>query len=282
MTGATAIRVVTDSTADWAPGQADDAGVTVVPLRVIIGDAEYRDGVDITPGELYRRMASEPIRPRTSQPSPAEFAAVFSAAGADGATVICTTISSEMSGTYASAIAARDQLPDIPIHVVDTRTAALGHGHVARVAARAAAEGADVEGVLAAIDSVMRTQDLYFAVDSLEYLRRGGRIGGAQALLGSMLSIKPILAVREGRVEPFEKVRTYRRALERVRDRVAELAAAGPLVVGVAHADRAHEATELAATLQPHSIVDVTVSEVGPVVGCHAGPGALGVAMYRP
>nr|MDQ2961278.1 DegV family protein [Candidatus Dormibacteraeota bacterium] len=220
------VHLIADSTCDLAADQAEELGITIVPLKVIIGDQVFADGVDIDPATLYARMRSSPVVPRTSQPTPAEFEAVFAEVGRDGAPIVCTTISADMSGTYSSAAQARAALPDLDIRVIDTRTVGPTHRQVVDALSRAAAAGAGPDDLEAIAAAVGETQQLVFTVESLEYLRRGGRIGGARALLGSMLNIKPILELRGGVVQPLDRVRTFPRALDRLIDELRTSAAA--------------------------------------------------------
>ena len=277
------VRVICDSTADLDPAFRAAHTVEVVPLKVIIGDEVYRDGIDIQPAQLYQRMRQEGVTARTSQPTPAEFEAVFRGATDDGSAVVCTTISAELSGTYASAVQACAALPDRTIRVVDSRQVAVGHYAVAAAAVAAAEVGGDADSVAAAAAAAVASTRLLFTVETLEYLRRGGRIGGATAMVGSMLDIKPILEMRDGRIEPTDRVRTYRRALDRLAE-AAEAAAAewGGARIYIGHADSPGAMAALTARLSvalPGS--PLTAVEVGPVIGVHGGPGAVGVA-FRP
>jgi DegV family protein with EDD domain len=280
----TAVHLVADSTCDISADEAAAGGLTIVPLKVIIGEEVFADGRDIDAATLYARMRTSTIVPRTSQPTPAEFEAVFSELGGDGGSIVCTTISAEMSGTHSAATQAREALPDLDIRVLDTRTVGPGHHLVVDAVLRAVAAGADaaeVEGLVAAIAATMR---LVFTVESLEYLRRGGRIGGARALLGSVLNIKPILEVRDGTVEPLDRVRTFPRALDRLVDEVSRSAAewGGHARAMVAHADQRDAGLEVARRVGEAAGEPAELIDVGPVIGCHGGPGAVGVACYRP
>lgn len=183
------VRVVCDSTADLDDAFRDTHRIEVVPLQVIIIDQSYRDGVDITPAELYLRMRRDGVSARTSQPTPAEFEAVFRAITDAGDAVVCTTISSGLSGTYGSASQAAEALVDRPIRVIDTRSVSVGHYAAVTEAVRVAEAGGDLDAVAAAVDRLLPQIRLLFTVETLEYLRRGGRIGGARALLGSMLDV---------------------------------------------------------------------------------------------
>jgi DegV family protein with EDD domain len=278
------VRIVCDSTADLDAAFLAAHSVTVVPLKVIIGDEVLEDGVDIQPSELYARMQSSTLMPRTSQPTPAEFETVFARLTATGDPLVCTTISAGLSGTYTSAVQARAALPERDIRVLDSRSVAVGHYAVAIAAVRAAESGAGPERVEAAATGVIASQRLLFTVETLEYLRRGGRIGGARALLGSVLDVKPILEIRDGLIEAADRVRTYSRAIERLAQDVAGAAAEwGGAAVVVGHAARPEIAAQLADRIQP-SIggTELTVIEVGPVIGVHGGPGAIGVSFHPP
>src|ERR1700689_289500 len=212
----TAVHLVCDSTADLDPEFRAAHSVRVVPLKIIFGEETFEDGIDLTAPAFYARLAAPGPFPRTSQPTPAEFEAVFRELGADGGAIVCTTISADLSGTYASATQARAALPDLDIRVIDTRSVAVGHYAAVREAVRAIEAGGDPDTVEAAVAAVGGPDRVLFPVETLEFLRRGGRIGGARALLGSMLDIKPILEIRDGIIEPVARVRTYPKEIDRV------------------------------------------------------------------
>lgn len=278
------VHLAADSTCDITAAQAATIGLTIVPLKVIIGDETFADGVDIDPPTLYARMRTTNDVPRTSQPTPGEFEAVFRALGADGAPIVCTTISAAMSGTYGSAVAARSALPELDIRLIDTRSVGPGHHQVVNALVAAAADGAGADELERIAASILATLRLVFTVESLEYLRRGGRIGGARALLGSMLNIKPILEVKDGTVEPLDRVRTFPRALDRLLEELKESAAAwgGSASVMVTHADKAEAAADMARRAREIAGREVGLVDVGPVIGCHGGPGAIGLSFHRP
>lgn len=278
-----AVHLVADSTCDMSEAEAAARGLTIVPLKVIVGDEVYADGQDIDAAALYARMRASTVTPRTSQPTPAEFEAVFRGLGADGGAIVCTTISSAMSGTHGAACQARAALAALDIRVVDTASVGPGHRLIVDALAAAAAAGADAAELEQRVAEVAATLRLVFTVESLEYLRRGGRIGGARALLGSMLDIKPILEVRGGAVESIDRVRTFARALDRLVDEVARAAAAwgGRARVMVAHADQPAAGRTVAERTGSVAGQAVELIDVGPVIGCHAGPGAIGVAFHR-
>ena len=278
------VRLVCDSTADLSDADRDAGRVIVVPLKVIFGDEALIDGVDIDAQRFYQRMRTSTRNPTTSQPTPSEFEAAFRDAAADGSSVVCTTLSAEMSGTHGAALQARGAVPELDVHVVDTRTVAIGHNAIVRAAAEAAAQGRGAAEIVELIQGIIPRQRSIFTVDSLEYLRRGGRIGGARALLGSVLNIKPVLQVTGGRIEPQDRVRTYQRALDRIASEV--IAATGEtgrrarVVLG--HADRLADCRGLADRVRDHCESEPDIIEIGPIVGCHAGPGTIGLSFYLP
>lgn len=277
------LHLVCDSTADLDPAFRAAHEVRVVPLKVIFGDETFADGVDISAEAFYKRLAAPGPFPRTSQPTPAEFEDVFRELGADGGSIVCTTISADLSGTYASATQARTALPDLDIRVVDTRSVAVGHYAAVREAVRVSESGGDADAVVAAIAAVGSTDKVLFTVETLEFLRRGGRIGGARAMLGSVLDIKPILEIRDGVIEAVGRVRTYPRAIDRVVDECRRAAEAwGGADVVIAHADRPQIAAELVERMRPLVSSEPALTVVGPVVGCHSGPGAIGVGFHKP
>src|SRR6202049_1529876 len=202
----TAVHLVCDSTADLDPGFRAAHPVRVVPLRVVSGSRASARGVGMTSEEFYARLAKPGPFPRTSQPTPAGFEVVFRELGADGGSIVCTTISSDLSGTYASATQARAALPELDIRVIDTRSVAPGHYAAVREAVGVIEGGGDADGVVAAIAAVQGSTRVLFTVESLEFLRRGGRIGGARAMLGSLLDVKPVLEIRDGVIEPVARV----------------------------------------------------------------------------
>jgi DegV family protein with EDD domain len=278
----TTVHLVADSTCDISASEAAARGLTVVPLKVIIGEEVFADGRDIDPATLYSRMRSSNVVPRTSQPTPAEFEAVFSDLSGAGGGVVCTTISAGMSGTYSAACQAREALPDRDIRVLDTRTVGPGHRLVVNAVLHAADGGADAAEIERLVAKIASTMRLVFTVESLEYLRRGGRIGGARALLGSVLNIKPILEVRDGTVEPLDRVRTFPRALDRLVEEVSRSAAewGGLARAMVAHADQREAGLVVARRVGEAAGEPAELIDVGPVIGCHGGPGAIGVAFY--
>ena len=276
------VHLVCDSTADLGPAYYPAHAVEMVPLRIIFGDQEFRDQVELSTGEFYRRMRAGGPHPRTSQPPPSDFQEVFERLGGDGDTVICTTISSDLSGTAGSAMQARQSLPDLDIRVVEFKSCGPAHGAAVDLAVAIRDRGGGADAIVSAIERLRATQRLVFTVENLEYLRRGGRIGTARALLGTVLSIKPILGFIDGKVQALDQVRTYQRALDRL---VQELASAvrgwGRTVATLAHADNREGAEALALKVAAVTGEAPQIVEVGAVLGCHVGPGAFGF-FYHP
>ena len=277
------VAVITDSTAHLPEGFAERFAIRVVPLHVLIDGEAALDGVDVGPVALAEALGQRRIV-TTSRPTPAEFAAVFRAAldtGADA--VVSLHLSSEISGTWESAVLAAQEVgPDV-VRVVDSRGTAMGLGFAALHAARAAAGGASAKEVEEAAMSAVRASKTLFVVETLEYLRRGGRIGAAAALLGTALAVKPVLHMDDGRIQPLEKVRTMNRAVGRLVDLAADAAGDEPVEVAVHHLASAERAAELANLLEERLAVPegCLVSELGAVIGAHTGPGVVGVVVQR-
>jgi DegV family protein with EDD domain len=275
------IHLVCHSTADLDAAYAAAHGITVVPLRVFFGEEEFRDQVEMSTAEFYQRMRSGGPHPRTSQPPPGDFAAVFSRLGGHGGTIICTTISGDLSGTVGSALQARRSLPDLDIRVVDTRSVGPGHANAVAVAIAVRDRGGEADDIVAALDRLVAVQKLVFTLETLEYLHRGGRIGGGRALLGTVLDLKPILGIIGGKIDAVDRVRTYPRALNRlVQELEAMVPQWGPTKAAVAHAASREHAEAVAAQIAGVTGELPTIVEVGAVLGCHAGPGAFGLAFH--
>lgn len=274
-----AIRVVTDSACDLLQSTVDELGIGVVPLRIRFGDEELIDRDQLSTKEFWSRCASSSQLPSTAAPSPGQFQHAFeamAAAGAEG--VVCVNLSSKMSATIESARqAAQAVAGHIPVRVVDSLTVTLGLGLVVTEAARVAATGADLDAVVAAAEAAVQTMKLYGAIDTLENLKKGGRIGGARALLGSMLSIKPVIEVRDGVVEEESKQRTRGRSLRYLAEKAKAAGPVSRMAVFAADAPDLDEFLALLAGITPTE-GSILYGDVGPVIGTHAGRGAIGVA----
>ncbi|MTD58863.1 DegV family protein [Amycolatopsis pithecellobii] len=277
------VAVITDSTAHLPEGFAERFAIRVVPLHVLIDGETALDGVDVGPASLAEALAQRRIV-TTSRPTPGEFASVFRAALDEGAdAVVSLHLSSEISGTWESAVLAAQEVgPDV-VRVVDSRGTAMGLGFAALHAAAAASSGAAPEDVERAAMAAVRCSKTVFVVETLEYLRRGGRIGAAAALLGTALAVKPLLHIEDGRIEPLEKVRTMHRAMARLVDLAEEAAQGEAVEVAVHHLASAERAAELANQLEERVRVPegCVVSELGAVIGAHTGPGVIGVVVQR-
>ncbi len=276
-----AVAILTDSTADLPPSVAEDLGIGVVPLTVRFGEAVYRDGVDLLPDQFFTMLAASAVLPRTSQPSAGEFEEAYRSALAAHDAILSIHISARLSGTLHSAQLARQSLPgSVPIEIVDSGLASMALGLVvARVAAQANAGAGLADLAALARDLASRTH-LLVMVDTLDYLAKGGRIGKAQAFLGSLLDVKPLITCRDGELHPYERARTRRRGL----DRLAEFAGDQGAVesVAVLHGTTPADAQALLDRLAGLCAGEQTyLARYGPVIGTHLGPGAVGVAVTR-
>lgn len=277
--------MATDSCSGIPADLAAAHGIEVIPLTVRFGDDAFRDGVDMTGEEFYRRLPGASQLPKTSQPSVAEFLEVFErlTGEADTAGIVVVTLSHKLSGTYASAVQAAREFDRVPVEVVDSLSASLVQTFAALAAARAAGRGATLGEVAAAAREVAGASRLYAALDTLEYLRRGGRIGRAAAWAGAVLQIKPVITLDGGEVAPVARLRTRGKAIEFILGRLEEGIKGGrPLHAGVIHAASPQEATDLAEEVRERfQPVELIISGLTPVMGTYAGPGALGVAYYQ-
>lgn len=274
-----AVRVVTDSTSDMPPDLAAELGVAVVPATVIFGEESFKDGVEISHEEFYRRLAAGKTSPTTTQPSVGDFLEVYKPLIEEGHDVVSVHVSGKLSGTVNSARLAAAELSGATVEIVDTELASAGTTLAAKVAAEAARDGADAASAAEAARSAAAHTEVKFTLDTLEYLRRGGRIGGAQALLGSILSMKPVLKLEGGEVHPHEKVRSRGKAVARMR----EIASAGAPYEEIAmmHSSSEEEASAMAAHLAQLTDKPVLAVHIGASIGAHTGPGALGFALRR-
>lgn len=277
------VAVVTDSTAYLPAELVRTSGVRVVPLHVVLGGRSYAEGIEVSTAEVAAALRGfTPVT--TSRPTPQAFLETYASLAAAGfGAVVSVHLSADLSGTVDAATLAAAQAP-VPVQVVDSRSMGMAMGYAVLSAAAAAAAGADAAAVAAAARARADAARAYFYVDTLEHLRRGGRIGAASALLGSALAIKPLLALRDGRIEPVERVRTASRALARLEE-LAAAAAAGSAAVEAAvhHLDAAGRAeglaTRLGQRLQAHLAGEVLLVELGAVVGAHVGPGTIAVVV---
>jgi DegV family protein with EDD domain len=276
------VAVVTDSTAYLPEGLAVERGVRVVPLEVRLGARIGKEGVDIGTDELIVALADKALNVQTSRPTPAAFAVQFRAALEAGAPeVVSVHLSRELSGTWDAARQAAEEVDGERVRVVDSQATGMGLGFAVLAAAEAAAAGADGAAVESAAADVAARCRMFFSVETLDRLRRGGRIGAAAALLGTALSVKPLLHVAQGRILPLEKVRTTAKAAQRLVELAVKAAGDGPVDLAVHHLGAAARAEEVAARLRERlpEAARLLVSEVGAVIGAHVGMGLLGVVV---
>lgn len=277
-----AVRIVTDSSCDLTADEADALGIDIVPLSIRFGDKEFTDRVELTVDEFYRRLSESDELPETAAPAPGAFEQVFRRAAENGAdAVVCINLSSELSATIQSAQNAARAVADlIAVRVVDSRSVTLGLGSQVIAAAELARDGADADAIVAAVEDMAKRTHVIGCLDTLENLKKGGRIGGAQALLGNLLSIKPLIDASSGRVEEAGKARTRKKALQWLADRLLEQPAVERLCVCHGEAPDLDEFLALIASRFPRDQIRIAV--IGAVIGTHAGPRVLGVTWQQP
>jgi DegV family protein with EDD domain len=272
-----AVRIVTDSACDLDDARAKELDIEIVPLTIRFGDREYVDRVELSNEEFWKKVAATDQLPETAAPSAGAFEEVFqrlSDEGADG--IVCINLSSALSATMQSAQLASKVLEGIcPVAVLDSCSVSMGLGHQALFAAQMAAEGEDLDAIVSATEDRARRMRLYATLDTLEHLKRGGRVGAARALLGGVLSIKPVVEVREGVVAEAAKVRTRSKSLQYLVDKVAAAKAPDTVYVFHAQAPDIDELLERLAPMYPREAIEV--GAIGPVIGTHCGPRTIGV-----
>ncbi|MGD8404640.1 MAG: DegV family protein [Anaerolineales bacterium] len=276
------IAIVTDSTAYIPPDLVEKYNLTITPQVLIWGEETYQDGVDIQPNEFYERLKTTKVMPTTSQVSIATMKSTFESLIEQGYDVLGIFLSAKLSGTIQSAIQAKDMLDKAgeKVTFVDSLSTAMAMGFQVLTVARAVEDGASLEDAIALAEKARKHTGVYFAVDTLEFLHRGGRIGGAQRFLGTALNMKPVLAVQDGRVEAVERIRTKSKALERVLELVVEKTQGkSPIRLATLHASAEKEAKELLEKASKKlNATESILTTVSPVVGTHAGPGTVGLA----
>ena len=273
-----AVKIVTDSTADLPDAIVDRLGITVVPVYVLIDDVAYKEGEDLSRGDFYARLMQSDRLPTTSQPTPGDFLQHFERLIAAGDDVVCITVPKGLSGTYNSAIQASRELSDGAITVIDANTASAGHMlQVIAAAEDAAAPDTTAGSVAERAEARAESGFCYCAVDTLEYLQRGGRIGKAQAFMGSLLKVKPILLVAEGEVLPVDRPRNTNRAMNRLEELVRSRGPATKLAVSYTTDQQpAHDLLARLSDLAPPE--QSYIMQIGSGIGTHIGPGAVGVS----
>ena len=275
------VKVVTDSTSDLPSHLADSLGITVVPLNVHFGSEVFKDGVDMTADTFYERLTSEAVLPKTSQPSVGEFLEVYESLAGKADGIVSIHISSQLSGTYNSAVqASREPSVASRVEVVDTRQASMGLGIIAMAAAQAARDGMDADEVARVAREVDGRSECFAMLDTVEYLAKGGRIGKAKALMGSLLRVRPMIRL-DGVVHELGKERSRQRGIARLKQIVRDMAPVDE--ISVMHSTTPDEASAVADELSDLLDGDKKpiVARLGPVVGTYAGPGALGMGVLR-
>jgi DegV family protein with EDD domain len=277
------VRIITDTTAGL-PGEISDGhDIPVIPQVINFGTDSYLEGIEIDTATFMARLRESKELPKTAAPPPELYTEHFRRFAAEGETILCIHPSTDLSGTVRSATVAAQDFPEADIRVIDTRSIAAPLAAMVRLAAGWAAEGVDADTIVARIEDMIPRWKIYFLVSTLEYLAKGGRIGGATALVGSVLQIKPILSLVNGRVEPFERERTHKRALARLIELVEQECPSGNgSHLAVMHAGVPEQGEALAKDLGRRLQVDlVRVSDVPPAIVTHAGPGLLAVGFLR-
>lgn len=274
-----AVKIVTDSVSDLPPQVTKELGITVVPLGVRFGAKVYRDGIDLTADEFYERLVDSKILPVTSVPAPAAFAEVYDKLAEETDGILVIALSAKLSGTYEVALQSVGLMKrKCRVEVIDSRCAVMAQGFIAITAARAAQAGASLDEVTDIAHRTMSRVDMCAAFDTLEYLQRGGRIGKAQALAGSILRVNPIIVLRDGEVYPFGRERSRAKAMDRLYNFVMSFSHIEELAVEYAAIpDRANELVKRLSSQFPEK--RIYLSRAGPVIGTHTGPGLLIVSV---
>jgi DegV family protein with EDD domain len=276
------IRVVTDSACDLPQGLANEMQIEIVPLSIRFGEETLVDRVDLTTEQFWSRVGSSSVLPETSAPSPGAFEEAFRRAAADGADgVVCVSLSSALSATFQAAqLGARSVEDVIPVRVVDTRTVSIGQGLMAVAAARLAKQGKGLDDCAGVVEDLVPRTRTYAALDTLDNLKKGGRIGAAQAMFGSLLSIKPIIEITGGKVEAESKQRTRSKSLRYLVDKVRQFPRVEDMAVVHGSARDIDDLLDMLGAVYPRD--EILVAEVGAVIGTHGGPGVVGVTFQVP
>lgn len=273
------VKIVTDSAADLPPTLAEELGITVVPVYLRFGDEVYRDRVDISEGEFYQRLLHDPIHPSTTQPSPQDFATVYDKLSRDADGIISIHISSKLSGTYNSAVQGKKMVRNqCPIEIVDSQTLTIALGLIVIQASKMAKSGMSLQQIVDEVGKIIPNVHLLILFDTLKYLAKGGRIGKAKALLGSVLNIKPLLTVRHGELVPSGQVRTRSKGMGRLLDFVNNATEIQDLAILYSTTpDEAKSLVERTSNIFPKE--QTILARLGPGLGVHGGPGILAIAL---
>jgi DegV family protein with EDD domain len=276
------VAVVTDSTCNLPPEYVEEHNIFVIPQIVNWDGESLLDGIDLVSGAFYERLASSPTLPTTSQPSAGEFLEFFKNVAEEAESIVAVLISDELSGTLDSARTAASMMPDYSIEIVDSRSASMGLGLMALATAEAVQQGMNNKEAAEVARAMVPDMRIIFVVDTLEYLHKGGRIGGARRLIGSMLSMKPLLHLVDGRIEPLVNVRTKKKAIAHllnvVREDTSGLSSIQAAVINAVSPQEGQEIYDaVAADIKPEKLIK---AELSPVIGTHVGPGTVGIVYY--
>jgi len=275
------VAVVTDSVANLPPELVERYSITIISLLVAFGPKVFRDGVDMTSAQFYRRLGEDKHLPTTSTPSMGDFLGLFHRLAREAEAIACIHLAHEFSGTVAIAEEVGQSFKEVPVRVVDSRSAAMAEGFVVLEAARMAAKGGDLVAVVARARGMIPRVNLVVMLDTLKYLYRGGRIGRAARLMGSALQFKPVLSVENGAVDALERPRTWAKAVQRILEIMATRVRGRPVHAAVVHADALDKAEQLRRKVASlFNCRELYVTDLTPVMGTHAGPGVLGVAWW--
>ena len=273
------IKIVTDSTADLPVKLAEELDVTVVPVYLRFGEKVYRDRVDISEDEFYQRLLHDPIHPNTTQPAPQDFADIYEKLSKDADGIVSVHLTSKLSGTYNSAVQGKKMVKNkCPIEVIDTQTLSIAFGLIVIQAAKMARSGKSLKQIVAGVNKMIPNVHLLILFDTLKYLAKGGRIGKAKAMLGSILSIKPLLAVKDGELVPSGQVRTRSKGIDRLLDFAKNATEIEDLAV--LYSTTLDEAQALVERINPIFPKErALLARLGPALGVHGGPGILAIAL---
>ena len=275
------VAVVTDSVAMLPEQLARDVGIRVVPIVLNLGDRSYRDGIDLSTAEFYRLLPTSDQLPTTAAPSVGEFVEVFEEALTGAQAVVSIHVSSQLTSVHTIALMAARSIPGSRVHIFDSQSATMAEGFIALAAGRAARAGADLETVLATAEEVRSKVRFFAFLETLEYLKRGGRVRSAAALMGSAIQIKPIVHIADGQIAALARPRTRRKATQTMLDMMLSEVGGRPVHAAVLHADSLDDAKDLRRRVDEESdCIELYVTELTPVMGTHTGPGLLGLAYY--
>lgn len=276
------IAIVTDSTAYIPEEVRKRHGIHMIPLSVIFGDESYREEIDMTAESFWEEIKRQKELPTTSQPPVGEFVELFESLSKEYDAVISIHLSSGISGTYNGAVTAGQMVDSIKVYPYDSEISCMAQGFYAIEAAKMAKEGKSLEEIIARLDEIKKSMDAYFMVDDLSHLQRGGRLTGAQALIGNLLQLKPLLHFVDKVIVPYEKIRTRKKAIQRIYQLFDEAASKHPVRAAVIHANRPEDAKKMKEELEskyPNS--EFIISYFGAVIGTHLGEGAMGLCWYK-